>query len=98
MVSIFCRKLKNDPFWPKLTTIWPKFGLICLYRSSVRPLVTALLEVRSLLFSETLQLVRTQKGGKKSPSAFLLIFTLLACLATTKTCPKLPFLAPNAQN
>ena len=25
-VSLFCRKFKNDPFWPKLTQIWPKFG------------------------------------------------------------------------
>ena len=25
-VSLFLGKFKNDPFWPKLTQIWPKFG------------------------------------------------------------------------
>ena len=43
-------------------------------RSSVRPSVRAsvrkYLEIRSLLFSETLLLVRTQKGGKNVSSAF----------------------------
>ena len=37
----------------------------------VRPCILKYLEIRSSLFSETLQLVRTQKGGKKFPSAFL---------------------------
>ena len=57
--------------------------------------ITRFLENRSLLFSETLQLVRTQKGGKNVPSAFLIIFNVLAILA--KNCPKLPFLAQNDQ-
>ena len=25
-VSLLCLKFKNDPFWPKLTQIWPKYG------------------------------------------------------------------------
>ena len=70
-----------------------------LVRTSVSPLVrsfvTAFLEILPLLFSETLQLVRTQKGGKNVPSAFLIIFTVLAILA--KNCPILAFLAQNAQ-
>ena len=32
-VSLFCRKFKNDPFWPKFTQIWPKFGHIWLYET-----------------------------------------------------------------
>ena len=40
-------------------------------RPSVRPFVRKYLEIRSLLFSVTLQLVRTQKGGKNVPIAFL---------------------------
>jgi hypothetical protein len=51
---------------------------LALVRSSVRSLVTDFLEIRPLLFSETLQLVRTQKGGKNVPSAFLIIFIVLA--------------------
>ena len=26
MISLFCRKFKYDPFWPKLGQTWPKFG------------------------------------------------------------------------
>ena len=37
----------------------------------VRPFVRKYLEIRSLVFSVTLQLVRTQKGGQNVPSAFL---------------------------
>ena len=55
----FSWKFENGPFWPKLTQIWSKFGHIWLYRLSVCPLVPAFLEVRWLLFPETLQLVRT---------------------------------------
>ena len=55
-------------------------------RPFVRPCVRKYLEIRSLLSSETLQLVRTQKRGKNVPSAFLIIFTVLAILA--KICPK----------
>ena len=40
-------------------------------RSFVRSSVPDFLKNRSLLFSETWQLVRTQKGGKNVPSAFL---------------------------
>ena len=50
-------------------------------RASVRTCVTRLLENRSLLFSETLQLVRACKREKNVPSTFLIIFTVLAILA-----------------
>ena len=40
-------------------------------RPFVRSSVPDFLKNRSLLFSETWQLVRTQKGGKNVPSAFL---------------------------
>ena len=50
-------------------------------RSSVRSSVTLFLGNRSLLFSETLQLVRACKFEKNVPSAFLIIFTVLAILA-----------------
>ena len=46
-------------------------NLECSPRSFVRPFVRKYFEIRSLLFSETLQLVKTQKGGKNVPSAFL---------------------------
>ena len=68
--SLFRLKFKNDQFWPKLTQIWPKFGHSG-YRSSICPLVPAFIEVRSLLFPETLQLVRTHKGRKNVSNAFL---------------------------
>ena len=86
--------------WPKFGDgpIWPKNGFLVrrmLIRKNLefspRPFVTAFLEIHPLLFSETLQLVRTQKGGKNVPSAFLIIFTVLAILA--KNCPKWAFLA-----
>ena len=55
---------------------------VCSFvRPSVRSLVTQFLENRSLLFSESLQLVRAFKRKKNVPSAFLIIFTLLAILA-----------------
>ena len=64
-------------------------------RTFVRPFVrsyaTLFLGNRSLLFYETLQLVRACKCEKNVPSAFLKIFTVLAILA--KNCPKWPFLA-----
>ena len=40
-------------------------------RSFIRQDIRKYLEIRSLLSSETLQLVRTQKGGKNVPSAVL---------------------------
>ena len=40
-------------------------------RLSVRSSVRKYLKICSLLFSETLQLVRTRKGGKNFPSTFL---------------------------
>ena len=58
---------------------------------SVRTSVTRFLGNRSLLFSETLQLVRACRCEKNVPSAFLKIFTVLVILA--KNCPKWPFLA-----
>ena len=64
-------------------------------RSSVRSLVTQFLENRSLLFSETLQLVRAYKRDKNVPSAFLKKIPVLPILA--KNCPKLAFLSQNAQ-
>ena len=47
-------------------------------RSYVRTSVTLFLGNRSLLFSETLQLVRACKCEKNVSSAFLIIFTILA--------------------
>ena len=64
-------------------------------RPSVRPFVTQFLENRSLLFSETLQLVRACKRDKNVPSAFLKKNPVSPILA--KNCPKLAFLAQNAQ-
>ena len=63
-------------------------------RPSVRTYVTLLLENRSLLFSETLQLVRACKGGKMFQALFWKI-PVLPILA--KNCPKLTILAQNAQ-
>ena len=57
----------------------------------VRPCVTLFLGNRSLLFYETLQLVRACRCEKNYPSAFLKIFIVLAILA--KNSPKWPFLA-----
>ena len=62
--------------------------------SSVRPFVPDFLKNRSLLFSETWQLVRTQKGGKNVPSAFLKKNPVSPIFA--KNCPKLVILAQNA--
>ena len=64
-------------------------------RPCVRPYVTLLLENRSLLFSETLQLVRACKCEKNVPSAFLKKIPVSPILA--KNCPKLVILAQNAQ-
>ena len=47
---------------------------------SVRPYATLFLGNRSLLFSETLQLVRACRCEKNVPSAFLIIFTVLVIL------------------
>ena len=76
----------------------PKDSRPCV-RPSVRPYVrtyvTLLLENRSLLFSETLQLVRACKCEKNVPSAFLKKNPVLPILA--KNWPKLAILAQNAQ-
>ena len=61
----------------------PKDSRPCV-RPYMRTYVTLLLENRSLLFSETLQLVRACKREKNVPNAFLIIFTVLA-----KNWPKL---------
>ena len=50
-------------------------------RAYVRLCVTPFLGNRSLLFSEALQLVRAFKREQNVPSAFLIIFTVLAILA-----------------
>ena len=50
-------------------------------RTSVCPSAALFLGNRSLLFSETLLLVRACKREKNVPSAFLIIFTVLAILA-----------------
>ena len=57
--------------------------------------VTLLLENRSLIFPETLQLVRAWKCKKNVPSAFLKKIPVLPILA--KNSPKLAILAQNAQ-
>ena len=62
----------------------------------VRPSVTQFLKNLSLLFSETLQLVRACKREKNIPSAFLKKNPVLPLLA--KNCPKLAILAQNAKN
>ena len=56
-------------------------------RTYVRPDVTLLLENRSLLFSETLHLVRACKCEKNVPSAFLKKIPVSPILA--KNCPEL---------
>ena len=58
-------------------------------RTCVRASVTLLLESHSLLFSETLQLVRACKGGKNVPSNFLRKNPVSPIFA--KNCPKLLF-------
>ena len=69
----FGQKLsKIGHFWPKC----PKMVVFCIF-----------LGILSLLFSETLQLVRACKGGKNVPSAFLKKNPVLPILA--KNCPKL---------
>ena len=55
----------------------------------MRSLVTRFLGNRSLLFSETLELVRACKCEKNVPSAFFIILTVLAILA--KNWSKLAF-------
>ena len=65
-------------------------------RPFIRSFVSLFLGNRSLLFSETLQFVRACRCEKNVPSAFLIIFTVLAILA--KNCPKWPFLSKNDQN
>ena len=68
---------------------------LALVRPFVRPFVPVFLKNRSLLFSATWQFVRTQKGGKNGPSAFLKKNPVSPILA--KNCPKLVILAQNAQ-
>ena len=65
---------------------------VCMY---VCMYVTLLLENRSLLFSETLQLFRACKRDKNFPSSFLKKIPVLPILA--KNCPKLAILAQNAK-
>ena len=55
--------------------------------TSVRTSVTLLLENRSLLFSETLQLIRAFNSEENVPTAFLKKNPVLPILA--KNCPKL---------
>ena len=57
------------------------------HRSFVRSFVPDFLKNRSLLFSETLQLVRACKCEKNFPSAVLKKIPVLPILA--KNCPKL---------
>ena len=71
----------------KNNLIFPKDSRLCV-RACVRLSITRLLENRSLLFSETLQLVRACKR-------FFEKIPVLPILA--KNCPKLAILAQNAQ-
>ena len=73
----------------------PEFSPRPFVRPSVRLSAMAFLEIRSLFFSETLQLVRACKGGKNVSSAFLKKNPVLPILA--KNCQKLGILAQNAQ-
>ena len=66
----------------------PKDSRPCV-RPYVRTYVTLLLENRSLLFSETLQLVRACKCEKNVPSAFLKKFPF--CRFWPKTVQNCPF-------
>ena len=65
-------------FWSLDEVVGDLRSHVCPY---VRMCVTRFLGNLSLLFSETLQLVRACKCEKKVPSAFLIIFTVLAILA-----------------
>ena len=86
-------------FWSLDQLVVETLG-VAFVRPYVRPFArtyaTLFLGNRSLLFSETVQLVRACRCEKNFPSAFLIIFTVLAILA--KNCPKWPFLAKNDQN
>ena len=77
-------------FWSLDQLVVETLG-VAFVRPSIRSSVTLFLGNRSLLFYETLQLVRACRCKKNVPSAFLKIFTVLAILA--KNCPKWPFLA-----
>ena len=82
-------------FWSLDQLVVETLGVTSV-RTSVHSYATLFLGNRSLLFYETLQLVRACRLEKNVPSAFLKIFTVLAILA--KNCPKWPFLAKNDQN
>ena len=89
--SYFLGKFKNGPFWPNWGHFWSLDEVVgdlrIRVRASICPYVTLLLENRSLLFSETLQLVRACKCEKNVPSAFLKKNPVSPILA--KNCPKL---------
>ena len=77
----FCQKLsKIGHFWPKC----PKMEVFRIF-----------LGIRSLLFSETLQLIRAFNWLKNVPSAFLKKNPVSPILA--KNCPKLVIFDQNAQ-
>ena len=90
----------NEPTSHLAGSLDEVFGdLRILVRACVRmyvcTYVTLLLENRSLLFSETLQLVRACKCEKNFPSAFLK--KIPVSLIFPKNCPKWGILAQNAQ-
>ena len=84
----FLNKIKNFYFWALDQRSFETLGVVFIC-PSVHTYVTLFLGNRSLLFSETLQLVRACKHEKNVPSAFLIIFPVLAILA---------ILAKNFQN
>ena len=88
LVHLLHHFFKNQSFWSLDEVVGD-------LRIHVRASITLLLENRSLLFSETLQLVRACKREKNVPSAFLKKIPVLPILA--KNCPKLAILAQNAQ-
>ena len=67
-------------FWSLDQLVVETFGVASV-RACVRTSATLFLGNRSLLFSETLQLVRACKRKKHVTSAFWIIFTVLAILA-----------------
>ena len=85
--SAFLKKFPFCQFWPKTVQnwpFWPKNGGFRIF-----------LRIPSLLFSETLQLIRAFNSEKNVSISFLKKIPVLPILA--KNCPKLAILAQNAQ-
>ena len=78
------KKFGFSSFWSLDQRSFETLGVLFVrasVRMFVRSFATLFLGNRSLLFSETLQLVKACRREKNAPSAFLIIFTVLAILA-----------------